>query len=376
MPTFVRSVEGNTAPVAKSALHADHVLKYFKLADPGVEICYEVFGKETASKKILMISGLNSLGCIYKIQAAYFGQVPDYQICYFDNRGVGDSSSPPGRYTTKQLAEDALALIKHLDWTNKTAANGGRVNVVGTSMGGMIAQELALLAPEHIETVVLASTHAGTFFNSPSAIWNLPRLALTKDPDAKLDIALSSIFPSTFLAQKGPPNSEFDTQLDYMKALMIGFVAGKPLQQKQGIFGQIAAATLHRMPAERLSNLRSLYCSEGLPRIMVITGTNDKIISPHHSLYLADKLQSRLEVFVGSGHALFLEQPDRVNALIRAFVDQVHSKGTIKVPVIEQERLEKYVPTKLSYYNLVKVEKPKKDESLPALKEEASREAI
>ena len=76
-----------------------------------------------------------------------------FELLLFDNRGIGGSEAPPGPYTAAAMAGDALQVLDE--------AGVERAYVLGTSLGGMVAQELALAAPDRVERLVLASTTPG-----------------------------------------------------------------------------------------------------------------------------------------------------------------------------------------------------------------------
>jgi len=85
-----------------------------------------------------------------------------FQVITIDNRGIGASDAPPGHYSTRMLADDVLAVLDH--------AGIQRASVVGTSLGGMIAQELALAHPERVERLVLVATIPGGSRSRPMAL--------------------------------------------------------------------------------------------------------------------------------------------------------------------------------------------------------------
>jgi pimeloyl-ACP methyl ester carboxylesterase len=111
----------------------------------GVELYYEVRG---TGKPLLLLAGLAA------DQAFWLPSLPaltaSRQVILVDNRGSGRTTPSDATTGIGDMADDAAALLAHLD--------AGRVDVVGHSMGGMIAQELALRAPARVDRVVLAST--------------------------------------------------------------------------------------------------------------------------------------------------------------------------------------------------------------------------
>ncbi|KAI9317837.1 Alpha/Beta hydrolase protein, partial [Zopfochytrium polystomum] len=135
-----------------------------------VQIYYELFG--TGPRRLLLISGLGATSAawyttITRLQALYAGQL---SILVIDNRGIGFSTSDSGHlapFSIKDMALDCEQVMDHVGWGRSPTSSGDgegccEVNLVGHSMGGMIAQELLLLpsAKRRFRAAVLISTAA------------------------------------------------------------------------------------------------------------------------------------------------------------------------------------------------------------------------
>jgi 3-oxoadipate enol-lactonase len=114
----------------------------------GFQIHYDVHGE---GDPLLCVHGL---GCDRRAWAMQIGPFQErFQAVFFDNRDVGQSALATESYTTADMAEDVLALADHLELD--------RFHLLGVSLGGMVAQHVALAAPERVRTLTLAMTHGG-----------------------------------------------------------------------------------------------------------------------------------------------------------------------------------------------------------------------
>jgi 3-oxoadipate enol-lactonase len=116
-------------------------------AADGTRIHYRVIGAR-AGDPVLMIQGLGTDSRGWIRQRFALGR--RYRCILFDNRGVGHSDRPPGPYDLEVMADDALAVLD--------AAGYESAHVMGASMGGIIAQILAVRRPERVRSLVLACT--------------------------------------------------------------------------------------------------------------------------------------------------------------------------------------------------------------------------
>ena len=121
------------------------------LGRPGGDAMKIAWERHGAGPPLLLIQGLGY---------ARWGWEPvveplarSFDVILFDNRGIGESDAPAGPYTAAQMAGDALQVLDE--------AGVERAHVVGTSLGGMVAQELALAHPERVDKLVLACTTPG-----------------------------------------------------------------------------------------------------------------------------------------------------------------------------------------------------------------------
>ena len=217
--------------------------------------------------------------------------VERFRVLSFDNRGIGESDVPAGPYTAEQMAGDAVAVLD--------AAGVGQAHVVGTSLGGMVAQEVARTHADRVAKLVLVCTTPGGDATVPMPRQTVDLLARmpTLEPERALRLAIENAFSGDALA-KDPTLVE----------RILAHRLSSP-QDPAGWQAQASAGTT--------------YAGGELAAItrptLVLHGTADVVVDPGNARVLADGLpDARLEMVEGAGHLLFWEQPDRfVEALSR-----------------------------------------------------------
>ena len=129
----------------------------------GTKIFYEAKG--TGSRPIIFVSGTGFHSGVWRpFQVPFFSK--KRTVIISDHRGTGRSQKPDESYTTKQFASDIVAVMDHLGFE--------KAHILGHSMGGRVAQWIAIDRPERVRSLILASSGSGNFKNAPDYIRGIP----------------------------------------------------------------------------------------------------------------------------------------------------------------------------------------------------------
>ncbi|CAE6515818.1 unnamed protein product [Rhizoctonia solani] len=276
---------------------------------------YELHG--SGPEKILCVMGLNSSSFGWQHQVEHFGPLEKYSILVFDNRGVGHSDAPRGPYTTSGMAEDTITLLDYVGWTEER-----QLHVVGVSMGGMVAQELATRIPRRIASLVLAVTSAGGHIWNNLPPWKGLSTLARRDPAVVAQMVMEMVLPLSWLAEPSTTdpkvsNREAQTRL-YLSRLLI-----TRKQTLMGTLSQMAAGLSHRVTPERLRQI-----ANDIPKIVLVTGDEDNLVPPERSEWIKQCMgpNVKLEKWEHTGHALQIQRPEKFNALVERVIDE--SRGS------------------------------------------------
>jgi 3-oxoadipate enol-lactonase len=254
-----------------------------------LKMYYEVHGE---GDPLLLIRGLGSTCDGFKSQVE--GLSPYFRIISFDNRCVGRSDQPQKSFTIGDMADDTAALLDSLGVAS--------THVFGVSLGGMVAQELALRHPTRVRRLALACTHAGPRTAARSPEWAV-RL-FTESRDMPRSDALKHSVPLLFSRKTVEERPEL---VDETLAVM-----ADNNQPKSSYLLQLGAVMLH----DTLDRLEQITHPT-----LVLTGTEDTLVDPDNSRMIAQRIPTaRLVEFDETGHVFFTEKAAEVNrALIEFF---------------------------------------------------------
>ncbi|GAA5828729.1 hypothetical protein JCM5353_002870 [Sporobolomyces roseus] len=298
------------------------------------ELYYELHGEDRPeSTRLLFIMGLNNSSFAWQHQLSYFSSLPGYSTLVFDNRGVGHSDAPKGAYKTSEMARDVVELLEEVGWIGKGEGEEeeeARLNVVGVSMGGMIALELALLIPRHIRTLLLTSTKSGssTLPDIPSyaslRMFGLLTTGMVKLPQDQMALVAETLFPKVWLdgiADEEDGEWQGKKRREMVETdLLNRYNVGKR-QTMTGRLGQLAAVCSHRVSTSRLKELSTSLPSSS--RIAIIHGTEDNLIHVNRAKELHSALPgSSLKIVEGAGHALPSQIKREYNEWIKSNIER------------------------------------------------------
>jgi pimeloyl-ACP methyl ester carboxylesterase len=214
-----------------------------------------------------------------------------FRVTFYDNRGIGESDKPAGPYTARDLAEDAVAVLE--------AVGEPRAHVVGASLGGMAAQELAIAFPERVDRLVLACTTPGGADAFPIPAQTLALFA--EAPTLAPDVALRK-FVANSLSSNAPG--------ELIEEIYRWRLANPP--DPAGWQAQAAAGTTYDGGGR---------ASEISAPTLVVHGTEDNVVDTRNAELLGELIPgARVELLEACGHLMFWEQPERFAGVVEEFL--------------------------------------------------------
>jgi len=259
----------------------------------GINIQYEVQG---AGIPLILISGLGYPAWQWNRMLPYL--TPHFQVITFDNRGVGGTDKPAGPYTAGLLAADTATLLDALGIPSAV--------VMGHSMGGFIAQELALSYPEKVNKLVLSSTNFGGPHHVPVTMEAMTALAdVTSDPITR--------FKNGLVVSTAPGFAEKHPELiqEWLNWRITNPVdpAGYQAQMAIGLALIPEAASFeHRLPDIKVPTL-------------ILFGAHDKVVPPANADLLAAKISNnKVVILPDAGHFFPMETPEAASQAVIDFV--------------------------------------------------------
>jgi len=245
-----------------------------------------------AGDPVLLIMGFGGDHTAWAFQMGAFSA--KNRVIAFDNRGVGRTDAPDLPYTTRMMAVDTLGLMDALDIEH--------AHVIGISMGGMIAQELALAHPERVRSLHLGCTLArpDAYLLALNSVWRDMRTNFGREAMLRA-LGLWLFAPATYA---GRP--------DLVEALLQTALANPHPQTLAGFLRQGEAIACH----DTLERLSAIRCPT-----LVSVAEDDILVPPRFSREIASRIPGAdLHVIASAGHGYFLERPEAFNDLSLAFL--------------------------------------------------------
>ncbi len=254
----------------------------------GIEIYYETHGE---GDPLVLIMGLR------RNAEWWYPQIPalskHFEVLIFDNRGAGRTDKPKTDYSIRLFADDTAGLMEALGISE--------ANILGVSMGGYIAQELALNYPDRVKRLVLGCTGPGgarAVLASPERLKKFTaNEGLTPVEILKKDMDI--YFSDEYIKKNREKIEEFvEISLRYY--------------QPPDAFERQFSACLRHDTVNRLSRI-------DVPTL-ILTGDDDPLVPAENSKILNALIpRSQLVFFPGKRHCFFIEEADRFNQMVTGF---------------------------------------------------------
>jgi len=259
----------------------------------GIRLYYKAHGQGEA---LVLVPGLGAGHTSWFRQLSAFKK--RFKVITFDPRSIGRSDRPKQPYAFKALADDVVAVMDQLGIS--------RAHVLGQSLGGLVAQEVAIDYPDHVSKLVLASSTVVGEDTNPT---NPALMAALGHVEGTTDIDFSGM--DTRKTMNAVIGMSFNKPL-YRRAMqLLSRFFVKP-EMFDGLSDQLKAVSGHDT-VDRLHLIRA--------QTLVITGAEDQVVLPRSSEVLAARIpNARLVMVKGGSHGFNVEMASRFNREVLEFL--------------------------------------------------------
>lgn len=259
-----------------------------------IKIAYQVLGETSKQPPLLMIIGLS--GVKEDWRSLSHNLAKNRQVIVMDNRGLGESDVPPGPYSTQMMANDVLAVINQLGYQE--------VDLMGHSLGGMIAQQFTIQFRNKVRRLILASTSHGGQNQAP--------LKAESAQSFQVDPAASAFEKAAKVLRINFTPEWIDLHSDTFEC-----VVNESLQRRRsgrGILNQMSAA----MTFDSEEQIKKF----DLP-VLVIHGTEDQLLDFKNGEMIAAKIpNASLVAIKKGGHMTWIMDEGLTEQTIEEFLIQ------------------------------------------------------
>jgi pimeloyl-ACP methyl ester carboxylesterase len=265
-----------------------HEIETKKIHVGDIDMAYKIFGK---GSPILMING-------YSAPLDFWDPLlleklaSNHTVVTFDNRGIGNTTSGNKKFSISQFAEDTSGLMDALKIK--------KADIIGWSMGGMIAQELVLSNPEKVGKLIIYSSICGGNQSVPPSPEVLKVFSnQSGSTTERLQKFLPLLFPDQW--RRDNPNLIYELpKSDEETPIMT-------------LNLQTEAITNWTGSCNRLSNITQ--------PTMVLVGTDDVLTVPANSIIITEKIPGAWLIQIkGGGHAMMMQYPEKFSNIVDTFL--------------------------------------------------------
>lgn len=245
-----------------------------------------------AGEPLVLVMGLGADHLAWGFQFPVLAE--RYRVIAFDNRGAGQTDTPDHPYTTRMMAEDTVGLMDALGIE--------RAHVLGVSMGGMIAQEMALNHPARVRSLQLHCTlgRPDAYLQAQLSVGRIQRRTLTHEEAMRAGY-LWLFAPATY-----------NERPEFVEMILQNALANPHPMSLTGFERQCDAVQAH----DALDRVAAIRCPT-----LVSVADQDILVPPRFSRALAQRVGgAELRVIEGAAHGYFWERPDLFNAMCLDFL--------------------------------------------------------